>query len=166
MGGIDKDNLTLLALKSIEDSAKFLKFIIVLGSTSGHIKELNTHIAKTELNCEIHIDSTSMADLMMETDLAIAACGTSAFERCVMGLPMLNFIVAENQRKNADILQSIGASKTVWDYKAPENIAGISSALNELIKNQEKLSEMSLNASEVTAGEGVNLIIDKMYQLS
>ena len=166
MGGVDKDNLTLLALESVREQIRFMNTDVVMGSTALHTRDVRNYIKAANLNCNLHIDTSNMAKLMMKADIAIAACGTSSFERCVMGLPMLNFIAAENQRDNAEQLQEIGAARTVWDYKAPNYISMIPDMLEELINDKIALGRMSKIASEITEGDGVNQIVDKMYDCS
>ena len=42
-----------------------------------------------------------MAALTADADIAIGAGGSSAWERCCLGLPSLVLILADNQRENA-----------------------------------------------------------------
>ena len=50
-----------------------------------------------------------MAELMSQSDFAIGASGSSAWERCVLGVPSISYVVADNQINIANKLQKIGA---------------------------------------------------------
>lgn len=46
----------------------------------------------------LHVDTTDMAQLTAEADLAIGAGGSSVWERACLGLPAVTVILADNQR--------------------------------------------------------------------
>ena len=52
----------------------------------------------------------NMAELMAWADLAIAGAGTTCWEMCLLGLPAIVIVVAENQRFIAAHLAEIGAA--------------------------------------------------------
>ena len=55
----------------------------------------------------------NMAALMVDADIAIAASGASSLERCCLGLPSIQFAIAENQRPTADALSALGAGISI-----------------------------------------------------
>jgi UDP-2,4-diacetamido-2,4,6-trideoxy-beta-L-altropyranose hydrolase len=57
--------------------------------------------------------TTSMASLICEADLGVGTCGVAAWERCILGLPALVVVNAENQRDDAQILHSLGATSVM-----------------------------------------------------
>ena len=56
-----------------------------------------------------------MARLMAVADLALGTCGGAAWERCVLGLPAVVAVSAENQRDDSRILHSMGAVRNLGD---------------------------------------------------
>jgi UDP-2,4-diacetamido-2,4,6-trideoxy-beta-L-altropyranose hydrolase len=56
-----------------------------------------------------------MARLIGESDLALGTCGGAAWERCLLGLPALVVVSAENQRDDARILHSLGAVRNLGE---------------------------------------------------
>jgi len=52
---------------------------------------------------------------MADADLALGACGGAAWERCILGLPALVAVTAENQRDDSRILHSLGAVRNLGD---------------------------------------------------
>ena len=47
---------------------------------------------------QIHRDVNNMASLMLQSDLAISAGGTTLYELCAAGVPRIAYILADNQR--------------------------------------------------------------------
>jgi len=95
------------------------------------------------------IDSTDeMQKLISRADLAIGTCGISAWERCLLGLPTIVIITAENQREDAEILDSIGAIKNLGsaDDVTTNNFV---KAIEELSSDSRLLRRMSIKSLSV-----------------
>ena len=45
-----------------------------------------------------------MAEIMSKSDLCIGAAGSTAWERCCLGLPTITLVIADNQREIAEQL--------------------------------------------------------------
>ena len=98
---------------------------------------------------KVHVDVDNMAELMAAADLAVGAGGTSAWERCTLGLPTLLLVIAENQRINAEALGTAGAAQIV----APET-ASLIGAIDALAGNATALGRMSEAAARLSDGLG------------
>ena len=61
----------------------------------------------------VHVDAHDMAELIAAADIAVGAGGSSAWERCCLGLPSLTVIVADNQRENTTALAREGATVAI-----------------------------------------------------
>ena len=106
MGGSDYSNITYDVLKQLDN--KF-NIIVVLGALSPHNKMIKDY--SKDKNIKVIINANNMAELMLNADLAIGASGSTNWERLYLGLPSLVFSVAENQRKYAIKLDSMGLIK-------------------------------------------------------
>ena len=148
LGGSDINNLTYDILK---DLPNHFKITIVLGKTSPHNKMIMNYIATK--NIELIENATNMAELMFKADLAIGACGITSLERCCLGLPTLMYVLAENQIKIANNLESIGAVLRVKNLKV--NITQISNNFHLWIK-------MSIKSDVVCDGMGTNRVIQEI----
>jgi len=98
---------------------------------------------------------------MRGADLAIGAAGSMALERCCMGLPSIQVVVAENQIGVADAMQKYGAALTA---QGPDLVSSIRIQLAELLGNPLKLSAMSQRAAELVDGLGTQRIISKITE--
>jgi UDP-2,4-diacetamido-2,4,6-trideoxy-beta-L-altropyranose hydrolase len=91
---------------------------IVLGAEAPSLPSLSK-IARRDTRITLHIDTPHMARLTAEADIAIGAAGSSAWERCTLGLPTLMLVLAENQRAAAQTLAEREAALVV-DAGAPD----------------------------------------------
>ena len=92
-----------------------------------------------------------MSGLMAQADLAIGTCGVAAWERCVLGLPSLVAITAENQREDAEILHALGAVRNLGDA---EQVGATqwAAALRRLLDDPVSLRTMGNAAKSVMMG--------------
>jgi len=70
---------------------------VVIGFQHRFKSEIEKACFKNSFVC--HVQTTHIAKLMADADLAIGAGGTAIWERCSLGLPSLCICLAENQRK-------------------------------------------------------------------
>ena len=97
-GGVDADNYTGLALEALEKLAnKSIKIDVVIGVQHPCREQIQQTCIVQGFEC--HVQTTRMAELMAEADLAIGAGGSASWERCCLGLPALSICIADNQRR-------------------------------------------------------------------
>lgn len=110
MGGIDRGNATGQVLDALMSHPLpfACRITVVMGGQAPWLPEVRAK-AKQMQAVEILVDVQDMAQLMADSDLAIGAAGTSAWERCCLGLPTLTMVLADNQRGGALALSEAGA---------------------------------------------------------
>lgn len=96
-GGMDRDKLTLRALRAIHASGLEMRVDVVAGSGHPALAELSSYC--DEKGYQLHVQTRDMARLMAQADLAIGAAGAVSWERCCTGLPSIAFAVARNQEQ-------------------------------------------------------------------
>ena len=94
-GGVDAANDTAKAIHAIRTVGN-LNADIVLGEANPHGREIAS-LCGDDPAFRIHRAAKNMAELMHGADLAIGAGGTTTWERCCLGLPTLQLVVAPNQ---------------------------------------------------------------------
>jgi len=138
-GGSDLKNHSLKALKEIENSSFNGDIEVVLGFKSPNLKEIQEFSKSSRNNIKIH-NLANMAQIIHECDLAIAAGGSSAWERCCLGLPTYVIKIADNQDK---IYQELG-------------FAG---SFNEFLEySQQNYQKLSLKLSNYVDGMGTERV--------
>jgi UDP-2,4-diacetamido-2,4,6-trideoxy-beta-L-altropyranose hydrolase len=110
----------------------------------------------------VHRNVRDMAGLYAAADLAIGAGGMSAWERCVLGLPSLNLILAPNQEPNADAMAAAGAAWAV-DGDAPD--WEFQQTLLPLLTDAALRAEMSRAAAALCDGLGADRVADAVLDL-
>lgn len=146
MGGIDSENITYNILNDISNN---YNVAVVLGSMSPHNSMIKEY-AENKKNIKVYIDCDNLAKLMLDADLAIGAGGSSAWERCCLGLPTLLFVLSENQKNVSNNLEQIGAVKIVKNVKIDVQF------LNEKFHIWK---DMSSKAQSIADGNGVKRIV-------
>jgi UDP-2,4-diacetamido-2,4,6-trideoxy-beta-L-altropyranose hydrolase len=111
MGGVDKPNATLSALKFLSKIPN-LTITVLLGKGAPHYETVILYCAK--LNNARQFDFVEdMAELMLDHDLAVGAPGSTSWERACLGLPCIVIPLAENQFEIAGRLQVNSAAVVV-----------------------------------------------------
>jgi len=102
LGGIDSDNVTEQVLEAVIEygeisSNSSLTVDVVMSSHSPFLARIEELIVNRSW-LKLTLDCNNMADMMFDADLAVGACGSSAWERCSLGLPTLAIVLADNQK--------------------------------------------------------------------
>ncbi|NGZ76110.1 UDP-2,4-diacetamido-2,4,6-trideoxy-beta-L-altropyranose hydrolase [Saccharibacillus alkalitolerans] len=147
-GGSDTSNETekaLNALQGLRDDQ--LHIDVVVGQANPH-KSMIEHMCNAMPGAAFHCQIDYMAELMNKADLAIGAGGSTTWERCYLGLPALVTILAENQRKGIEELESEQAFINLGWYQDVSD-KHIFEQLNRLRSNPETLRSMSRRSLEL-----------------
>jgi UDP-2,4-diacetamido-2,4,6-trideoxy-beta-L-altropyranose hydrolase len=161
MGGVDKDNITSQILDALPGCSlpEDCRITVVMGPRAPWIAQVRTKAAGMPWPTKVLVNVRDMAKLMSTSDLAIGAAGTTAWERCCLGLPTLIVILADNQKKGALALQRVGAALLI------SNEIDLASDLNEKISMlmQPGGLDQVINAScVVTDGSGVFHLVNAL----
>ena len=140
----------LKVLKVIEEISKLdIKWNLVTGK---NINKLKHHINKNKnpnLNIIEHTDKIS--ELIVNADLAIGTCGVSAWERCFLGLPSIVVVTAENQFKDAEILNSKNAVINLG-YSYNVTVEKLLLTIKKIYQNKDLLEKMSKSSLAILNG--------------
>jgi UDP-2,4-diacetamido-2,4,6-trideoxy-beta-L-altropyranose hydrolase len=158
LGGVDQENITGRILSEINRSNLNINFniTVVMGQHSPWLSNVKKYAEGMKIPTLVLSSINNMAQLMSESDLAIGAAGSSAWERCFLGLPSLILILAENQRQGAIALEKAGAAMLLKSYKeAPKVIEEL------LLKESYRsiLLNMSKKSSDVCSIDSIDKII-------
>jgi len=155
MGGSDPCNETTKALEGIGTCGRAdMALDVVIGEGNPH-RAAVSHACTLLPHARLHVQTNSMAELMAAADLAIGAGGSTTWERCVVGLPALVTILADNQTPIAQAISAAGAQKLLGRYESlsPQDYAR---ALNAL--RPEEVTYMSRIAADICDGLGAKRV--------
>mgnify|MGYP001092728154 CR=1 FL=1 len=165
MGGVDKDNVTvevLSALRQCELPPDF-HITIVMGSGSPWLEKVRHAANSLPWQAEVKVNVNNMAELMASSDLAIGAAGSTAWERCCLGLPSIMVVLADNQQIIAQMLSRAGAAFTIESASAVAT--KLPEFLSKLVNNASLRSTTAKAAGRIVDGDGVRRVIQAMKNI-
>lgn len=162
MGGVDQANVTgatLEALRSCQLPADS-RITVVLGSQAPWRAEVERLASSMPWLTDVAVAVDDMAWRMAESDLVIGAAGSTAWERCCLGVPTLMVVLADNQREAAAHLEELGAAKVI-DCRR-QYAEALRSAVKRAIDDPTWLAAMSTQALSVTDGSGASKVVERL----
>jgi spore coat polysaccharide biosynthesis predicted glycosyltransferase SpsG len=97
---------------------------------------------------QVRVDIDNMAEVIANSDLAIGASGTTTWERCCLGLPSILFVLAENQKVIAKLVNNVGAAISL-------ELNQMGEICKQIRNTQNQIKSFIENSAEVTNGTGV-----------
>lgn len=104
-------------------------------------------------------DVSNIAQLMTKCDLVIGAAGSTTWERCSLGVPSIQIVIADNQKVIAERMEKAGAALTCL---ASDLDTGLPTALAKINQDQ-NLYKMANAAAEITDGAGTSRVVEYVY---
>lgn len=155
-GSASTDSHVSPALEALVDADFDGTVDIVLGA-SPHLSEPGRSAGKMTRNLLSGLGIERMSERMAEADLAIGAAGSSAWERCCLGVPSIVVVVADNQK---DIAAALAASEAALVLGTVENVtaADIAATLREALTSPSLRQRLSANAAKLCDGLGASRI--------
>lgn len=162
-GGSDSFNLAgqLLTEAMKYDALKEKEYHVVSGSLNPHIGELQALAEKHE-NIHIHCNVTNMAELMAENEVALSAGGSTLYEFCAMGVPVIAFSFAENQERLVQTFVKRGIAQYGGNYRTDGNkmIQNTIAGLETLLEDENLRAEYRKKARTLVDGKGADRIAE------
>lgn len=137
---------------------------IVVGSGAPSLSVLQD-MAADDPRIVLHINSQAMAQLTLDADAAIGAAGSTTWERCTLGLPTLQVIVADNQRAAATAMAQAGASLVI-DWRDGDFESEFDRAMARLLVDTKLRQALSLRAAKLCDGEGAARVAEAAITLA
>lgn len=167
-GGSDSFNLAgqLLMEAMKYDALKEKEYHVVSGSLNPHIGEQQALAQKHE-NIHIHCNVTNMAELMAESEVALSAGGSTLYELCAMGVPVIAFSFAENQERLVQTFVKRGIAQYGGNYRTDGNkmIQNTIAGLETLLEDENLRTEYREKARTLVDGKGADRIAEAIQAL-
>jgi UDP-2,4-diacetamido-2,4,6-trideoxy-beta-L-altropyranose hydrolase len=154
IGGSDPKDLTPRLLSPLAElRLPELQIRVVVGGSAKNLDVVAKMAAKFSGRIEVVSNVSNMAELMAWADLAVAGAGTTCWEMCLLGLPAIVFVIAENQRSVAEHLAKIGAAIDGGDVESAD-ISSLGRITGELLEDHDHRRRMSRAGSQLVDGLG------------
>lgn len=163
MGLTDLDGITARVVERIRPRLRDEGIDIVLGAAAPSLPGL-AKIARRDGRLMLHVDTPHMARLTAEADVGVGAPGSSTWERCVLGLPSILVILADNQRPAARALADRGAALVV-DAADRHFDVEFDRALGKLLRDAEARRELAGRSAQLCDGLGAGRTAEAFLKL-
>jgi UDP-2,4-diacetamido-2,4,6-trideoxy-beta-L-altropyranose hydrolase len=156
LGGSDPENLTLRAIEAIvglRSDLPSLQAVVVVGVANPHLPALEAAASPGGDGVRVLRNVTDMPALMAWADIAIAAGGSTSWERALLGLPSLVLVLADNQR---DVARSCAEAGIGLDLGCAGTVsrADLAEALISILPDKGRREEMARKGRELVDGHG------------
>lgn len=166
MGGSDINNATGIMLRALSQlqSASSLSITVVIGSLCPHIELVRAETEKYSFKqLSIIIDAQNMAELMTEADICLSAAGSTLWEACVLGLPTIVLVTADNQKWIAAELSRQGAIDCLGENSVVA-VEDINQQLDKCFKDIQRLSQLSYRSRQICDGLGAERVCQTVLE--
>jgi UDP-2,4-diacetamido-2,4,6-trideoxy-beta-L-altropyranose hydrolase len=136
---------------------------VVVGAGAPSLAALRT-LAAADPRVALHVETRDMAGLIGAADLAVGAGGSSAWERCALGLPAITLVLADNQAQNSAALERAGASVTIAVNRAIER--RLVEAFETLAGDAGRRAVMARAAADLCDGRGAERVAARMLEMA
>ena len=153
-------------LADAEIQKENLQIHIVSGPFNKRVDELKKKFEDRE-NIFIYENIKSMRELMCRCDVVLTASGSTIYEVSSLGVPMLTFYFAENQRAGAEELEKITGAINCGDFSedAQGCLEGAVAGMRKLIQDSTYRREISRKERLLVDGQGASRIASELIDL-
>jgi UDP-2,4-diacetamido-2,4,6-trideoxy-beta-L-altropyranose hydrolase len=165
LGGVDKDNITEHVLSILQgcNLPASMQITVVMGSHAPWREQVLQKTMQMQVTTRMLVGVGNMAQLMADSDLAIGAGGSTAWERCCLGLPTLLVLLAANQLAGSRAIEMHGAGIIM---KTPEQIKDFFQDNGFGKKLGSRLKSISKASASITDGMGANQVAMIMRKIA
>lgn len=164
-GGADQDNIGGRILEKLAVKYDTAKFHLVAGRYHPQIGWLEA-LAGEHKNIEIHVDVQDMASLMKQCDLSITAGGTTIYELCALGVPLVCFSYAKNQEQLCTYMEKLvgGCYAGEWHKNQQKTMEKLCELFEQMYENEKLRKQAGRKQMLVVDGMGAGRIAKKLAE--
>lgn len=166
LGGSDEKNATAKILTILNGTTAAENWLVTVlgGASNPHIHALTQLLPGLSFEVALIEQSDDMVSLMSAHDVCIGAAGSSAWERCALGLPTLLVVLAENQQDIAKNIHAAGAGINIGhiDRLTTEQL---DTQLKRMYEDAAAYMNVVSNAAKLCDGMGCLRVLDTLLEL-
>jgi UDP-2,4-diacetamido-2,4,6-trideoxy-beta-L-altropyranose hydrolase len=161
-GATDARNLIPKVLKLLNEGYPELIKNVIVGNGFKNLEEIKVlKTPKTEL---IYCSTAKeMKEVMLESDIAISACGQTLYELARVGVPTIAMAIVDNQFYNANSWQRSGFISYAGWWERNKTLDNVKSSL-ELLKDKKVRNKMSKIGSALIDGKGSRRVVEEVIK--
>jgi UDP-2,4-diacetamido-2,4,6-trideoxy-beta-L-altropyranose hydrolase len=159
LGGADPDSVTLKVIDALGlVPVMGVEAIVVVGGSNPHLDSLKDAARRSPVSIDLQLNVTDMASLMRWADVAVAAGGTTSWERAAIGLPGLTLVLAENQQQVAVECATRGLSENLGWHSDITPVV-LAERLERLIRDSAARRNMATRGRSTADGCGAKRLL-------
>jgi UDP-2,4-diacetamido-2,4,6-trideoxy-beta-L-altropyranose hydrolase len=127
------------------------------------MKALNNGPRRLDVRCALGgEDAASMAELMAWADLSVNGGGSTCWELCCLGVPMVILALAPDQASNASALERQGCALSLGEWRADTIARRLAGCVEKLLADPERRAAMSRASQALVDGSGAERTVDSL----
>lgn len=144
-----------------------IRYHIISGPFNSHAKEVK-ELYRNKKQVIVHENVTSMKEIMRQCDVIVTAAGSTIYEVSALGIPMIVFFFAENQRQGAEEIEKKTGVINCGDFsEEPQRTTDKAvEALLRCVREKEYRERLSLEERGLIDGQGAARIAEALFALS
>lgn len=179
-GGSDELHLALSIVNFLcRQGSDLLIYHILLGAMNTDKDEIRSISADRD-NIVLHENVTDMRNLIQYVDIAISAAGSTMYEICACGIPLITYVLADNQTPGAEAFDKLGLALSIGDLRDPVTIdptavmSGslrldavelVLSSLDQLSDDYERRVTMGKQMQKIIDGFGADRLVKEVMEI-
>jgi len=137
MGGSDPQGMTLKAVQALEMVEEDFEVVVVLGSGFQQKEELDNLLSHCVHKYDVLENIQNMAEIMSQSNLAVASFGVTAYELAAMGVPAIYLCLTEDHAESASVFVKEGIAISLC-VSGCVSIKTLADEVRYLLKNTSK----------------------------
>lgn len=117
-GGSDTLHLALTLIHVFKENKHENRYVyhFLLGAMNAD-KDRIRELARGYDNFVLHENVSNMRELLEKMDLAVSAAGSTLYEICACGIPLITYTLADNQILGAEAFHTLGLAVNIGDLR-------------------------------------------------
>lgn len=156
----------ILQLLMSDEKLANLTYHVISGPFNNYHEELEKY-AKDYKNIIIYKNVKSMKEIMKKSDVVISATGSTIYEIATLGVPLVSFYFAENQKQGARYLAEttdIVNAGNIMDFRET-TLKNIKETLLRCVEDMNYRKTISEQEHELVDGQGASRIAEELITL-
>ena len=165
LGGGETQAMVAAVLSGLSRVTRQLQIRCVLGGDSGQTMEVETTAARSVHTIEVQRNVENMAELMAWCDVSVNASGSTCWELCCLGVPMVTMVLSADQAANAAEVDRLGLGINVGEFAGAETAGRIAQCIEQLLADPQGRRETSSRAKSMVDCRGAERAAESLIGL-
>lgn len=166
-GGADSYHIAVNFIKELlANNDMVFNYHILIGALNTDRDEIESLVLNND-RITIHENVSDMRTLLSKMDIAVSAAGTTLYEICTCGVPLITYVIADNQIQGAAAFEKMGLTESLGDLRNEKNPSlTILCGIGELAADYERRCEIGERMQMMIDGYGADRIINGIMEAS